>query len=150
MNFVQFTNNYSKAQKYWSPCSIPQPHLKLLTSPFLFWNNLEAWSTSPTPTAPKEALTSDPCTFLTTELFPSREIYVLPLGEILENMKPDPNSQAQNLWVWRTVPSQSTWLHTSAVPLLKYHIQMLLYPGLLKEKVHFSWGWIPLNTFYWA
>lgn len=48
----------------------------------------------PIPTAPKETLPSDPCTFLTTELFLSREIYVLPLGEILENMKPDPSLKA--------------------------------------------------------
>lgn len=147
MNFVQFTNNYSKAQKYWSPCSIPQPHLKLL--PFFFEITLQHGQPPPPLLPPRKLWHLILVPFWPQNCF-CRERFVLPLGEILENMKPDPSSQAQNLWVWWTVPSQSTWLYTPAVPLLKYHIQMLLYPGLLKEKVHFSWGWIPLNTFYWA
>lgn len=99
---------------------------------------------TPPPTALKEALPSNLCTFLTTELFLSREIYVLPLGETLENMKSDPNTQTQNLWFWWTVPSQSTHLHTQVVPLLKCHIQMLLVLGVLSTKfifleVEFHW-----------
>lgn len=50
-----------------------------------------------TPTPSKEVLSSNTYAFLTTELFLSREIYVLPLGETLENMKSDPNTQTQNL-----------------------------------------------------